>query len=88
MVDDANVDWKMVGWEEERDVESETGRDNQEEIGRYVEGENRRDDEEERERVGSICEIEKKNWIKNYEIEYFILLNLFREFTILFALRG
>lgn len=88
MVDDANVDWKMVGWEEERDVESETGRDNQEEIGRYVEGENRGDDEEERERVGSICEIEKKNWIKNYEIEYFILLNLFREFTILFALRG
>ena len=60
MVDDANVDWKMVGWEEERDVESETGRDNQEEIGRYVEGENRGDDEEERERVGSICEIEKK----------------------------
>lgn len=60
MVDDANVDWKIIGWEEERDVESETGRDNQEEIGRYVEGENRRDDEEERERVGSICEIEKK----------------------------
>ena len=60
MVDDANVDWKIIGWEEERDVESETGRDNQEEIGRYVEGENRGDDEEERERVGSICEIEKK----------------------------
>ena len=88
MVDDANVDWKIIGWEEERDVESETGRDNQEEIGRYVEGENRRDDEEERESWVHMWDRKKKNWIKNYEIEYFILLNLFREFTILFALRG
>lgn len=42
----------MVGWEEERDIKSETGRNSEEEIGRDVEGETKRDGEEERGRLG------------------------------------
>ena len=69
----------MAGQEEERDVESEDGRDSEEE-----------EEEEEEERGGelSIWEKENKKWIKKNENEYFIILKLYREATGLSTLRA